>query len=149
MMKIFIIAVLLLIAPFGFSQKRDKKNEQAPIEVKQEARKIVMQLTSGDTTVHKMLMKQLSNIMTVAPDTKIEVVCHGPGLTILVESKTIVGQKIQESKSKGVDFVACQYSMTERKVNESELVKEARIVEAGIIEVVDKQNAGWAYIKAG
>jgi uncharacterized protein len=149
-MKTILFAVILLITPLTFGQKKDKKVKETPqTEIKQEARKIVMQLTSADTTVHKMLMKQLSNIMTVAPETQIEVVCHGPGLSMLVESKTIVGQKIKESKAKGVDFVACKYSMTERKVSESELIKESRIVEAGIIEIVDKQNSGWSYIKAG
>lgn len=149
-MKIITLVLILLIAPLTFGQKKDKKVKETPqTELKQAPRKIVMQLSSADTTVHKMLMKQLSNILTVAPETQIEVVCHGPGLSMLVETKTIVGAKIKESKAKGVDFVACKYSMTERKVNESELVKEARIVEAGIIEIVDKQNAGWAYIKAG
>lgn len=149
-MKTILLAIILLITPLTFGQKKDKKVREMPkSELKQEPRKIVMQLTSADTTTHKMLMKQLSNILTVAPETQIEVVCHGPGLSMLVEDKSIVGQKIKESKAKGVDFVACKYSMTERKVNESELVKESRIVEAGIIEIVDKQNAGWAYIKAG
>lgn len=149
-MKTILLAIILLITPLTFGQKKDKKVREMPkSELKQEPRKIVMQLTSADTTTHKMLMKQLSNILTVAPETQIEVVCHGPGLSMLVEDKSIVGQKIKESKAKGVDFVACKYSMTERKVNESELVKESRIVEAGIIEIVDKQNAGWTYIKAG
>lgn len=149
-MKTILFALILFIVPMTFGQKKDKKVKETPqTELKQEPRKIVMQLTSADTTVHKMLMKQLSNILTVAPETQIEVVCHGPGLSMLVEAKTIVGQKIKESKAKGVDFVACKYSMTERKVNETELVKESRIVEAGIIEIVDKQNTGWAYIKAG
>lgn len=149
-MKTILFAIILLIAPLTFGQKRDKKVKESPqTELKQEPRKIVMQLTSADTTVQKMLMKQLSNILTVAPETQIEVVCHGPGLSMLVEVKSIVGLKIKEMKAKGVDFVACKYSMTERKVNESELMKESRIVEAGIIEIVDKQNTGWAYIKAG
>lgn len=149
-MKTILFAFILLIAPLTFGQKKEMKVKETPqTENKQEPRKIVMQLTSADTTVHKMLMKQLSNIMTVAPETQIEVVCHGPGLSMLVESKSIVGQKIKESKAKGVDFVACKYSMTERKVNESELMKEARIVEAGIIEIVDRQNEGYVYIKAG
>lgn len=149
-MKTIFFALILLFAPLTFGQKKDKKvKDTLQTEIKLEPRKIVMQLTSADTTVHKMLMKQLSNILTVAPETQIEVVCHGPGLSMLVGSKTIVSQKIKESKVKGVDFVACKYSMTERKVNESELIKESRIVEAGIIEIVDKQNIGWAYIKAG
>lgn len=147
-MKTILTILILAITPLAFAQKKEKKSKKETVTV-QEPRKIVMQLTSGDTTVHKMLMKQLSNILTVAPETKIEVVCHGPGLSILVEEKSIVNEKIVASKTKGVDFVACRYSMKERKVAESEINTNARIVEAGIIEIVDKQNEGYVYIKAG
>ena len=147
-MKTVLTILLLAITPLTFAQKKEKQSKKETVTV-QEQRKIVMQLTSGDTTVHKMLMKQLSNILTVAPDTKIEVVCHGPGLSMLVEAKSIVNDKILASKSKGVDFVACRYSMKERNVSETEINSNARIVEAGIIEIVDRQNEGFVYIKAG
>mgnify|MGYP006170598927 FL=1 len=147
-MKTVLTILLLAITPLTFAQKKEKQSKKETVTV-QEPRKIVMQLTSGDTTVHKMLMKQLSNILTVAPDTKIEVVCHGPGLSMLVEAKSIVNDKILASKSKGVDFVACRYSMKERNVSETEINSNARIVEAGIIEIVDRQNEGFVYIKAG
>ncbi len=147
-MKTILAILLLAITPLTFAQKKEKQSKKETVTV-QEQRKIVMQLTSGDTTVHKMLMKQLSNILTVVPDTKIEVVCHGPGLSMLVEAKSIVNDKILASKSKGVDFVACRYSMKERNVLEAEINSNARIVEAGIIEIVDRQNEGYVYIKAG
>lgn len=145
-----LIIILLFVTTLGFSQKSEKKSKaEKTVETVQEPRKIVMQLTSADTTAHKMLMKQLKNILSVAPDTKIEVVCHGPGLNMLVSEKTIVAKQMKEAAEKGVDFAACRFSMKERNVSEEQLFEQARIVEAGIIEIVDKQNAGWAYIKAG
>ena len=147
-MKTLFTILLLAITPLTFAQKKEKQSEKEAVSV-QEPRKIVMQLTSGDTTVHKMLMKQLSNILTVAPETKIEVVCHGPGLSMLVVAKSIVNEKIFASNANGVAIVACRYSMKERNVAESEINTNARVVEAGIIEIVDKQNEGYVYIKAG
>ncbi len=147
-MKTVLTILLLALTPVIFAQKKEKQTKKETVTVL-EPRRIVMQMTSGDTTVHKMLMKQLNNILTVAPDTKIEVVCHGPGLSMLIEAKSIVNDKIEASKAKGVDFVACRYSMKERKVSESEINSKARIVEAGIIEIVDRQNEGYVYIKAG
>lgn len=145
-----LIIILLFVTTLGFSQKSEKKSKaEKTVVTVQEPRKIVMQLTSADTTAHKMLMKQLKNILSVAPDTKIEVVCHGPGLNMLVSEKTIVAKQMKEAAEKGVDFAACRFSMKERNVSEEQLFEQARIVEAGIIEIVDKQNAGWAYIKAG
>jgi hypothetical protein len=65
---------------------------------KNSVHKIIFQLTTNDTMAHKALMKQLNNITTVAPTTKIEIVCHGPGLEMLITEKSIVHQKI---KNKG------------------------------------------------
>lgn len=111
--------------------------------------KIVFQLTSNDTIAHKALMKQLGNILTLVPTAKLEVVCHGPGLSMLVNQTSIVKEKISEFSDKGVDFMACQFSMKERKVAKEELHSNAKIVPGGILEIVQKQEQGWSYIKAG
>lgn len=111
--------------------------------------RIIFQLTSGDTTAHKQLMKQFGNILTVSPTTKIEVVCHGAGLDMLVSDKTIVEEKIKQFSEKGVVFNACEFSIKERKVDRNKIIKSAGFVPAGIIEIVSKQEQGWSYIKAG
>ncbi len=111
--------------------------------------KIIFQLSIDDSLAHKALMKQLNNITTVAPGTKIEVVCHGPGLNMLVLGKTTVQEKILQMKMKGVEFVACEFSMSERNVPKEKIIPEAGFVKAGIIEIVTKQEQGWSYIKSG
>ncbi|MFM9948876.1 MAG: DsrE family protein [Saprospiraceae bacterium] len=111
--------------------------------------KIVFQLTSGDTAVHRALTKQLHNALTAAPKSQIEVVCHNQGIYFLVSSKTLQAEKIRELKGKGVVFAACENTMRERKIKKDELVPETITVPAGIIEIVKKQRKHWAYIKAG
>lgn len=111
--------------------------------------RIIFQLTSGDTTAHKQLMKQFGNILSVSPTTKIEVVCHGAGLDMLVIDKTIVEEKIKTFSEKGVVFNACEFSIKERKVDRNKITKHAGYVPAGILEIVSKQEQGWNYIKAG
>jgi uncharacterized protein len=111
--------------------------------------KIVFQLSNNDTLSHKALMKQLGNITSVAPNTQIEVVCHGPGLDMLVNGKSTVHDKISHFTQKGIQFLACEFSMSERKVEKEKIIKEASFVKAGIIEIVSKQEQGWSYIKSG
>ena len=111
--------------------------------------RIVFQLSTNDTLAHKALMKQIKNITSVAPDTKIEVVCHGPGLEILVIGKTTVQEKIALFTDKGIDFLACEFSMSERNVSKEKIIPQAKYVKAGIIEIVSKQEQGWSYIKSG
>lgn len=111
--------------------------------------KIVFQLSIDDSLAHKALMKQLNNITTVAPGTQIEVVCHGPGLSMLVMGKTTVQEKIQQLKKKDIVFVACEFSMSERNIPREKIIPESGFVKAGIVEIVTKQEQGWSYIKSG
>lgn len=141
--KTFIVTILQIVS-FGFvTAQQVGSTEQKP------EHKIIFQLTSGDTTAHKQLMKQFNNILTVSPTTKIEVVCHGAGLDMLVSGKTIVEDKIKMLADKGVVFNACEFSIKERKVEKSKIISSAGFVPAGIIEIVSKQEKGWSYIKAG
>ncbi len=116
---------------------------------KNSVHKIIFQLTTNDTMAHKALMKQLNNITTVAPTSQIEIVCHGPGLEMLITEKSIVHQKIKQLSAIGVSFIACEFSMKERNVPQDKIIPEAGYVKAGIIEIVSKQEQGWSYIKSG
>ena len=142
-MKKLVFIVLTTLIVFNISAKSSKSKS------KESVHKIVFQLTSNDTMAHKSLMKQLNNITSVAPTTKIEVVCHGPGLDMLVSDKTIVLEKIKQLKAIGVNFIACEFSMKERNVPIEKIIPEAGFVKAGIIEIVTKQEQGWSYIKSG
>ncbi len=142
-MKNLVFTLFMALLVFNISAKNSKNKS------KESVHKIVFQLTTNDTMAHKSLMKQLSNITSVAPTTKIEVVCHGPGLDMLVTGKTVVQEKIKQLKVIGVDFVACEFSIKERNVPIEKIIPEAGFVKAGIIEIVTKQEQGWSYIKSG
>ena len=111
--------------------------------------RIVMQLTSGDTIVHKNLMKQFRNMLETSPTAKIEVVCHGPGMDMLMSDRSVVGDRVKEFASKGVAFTACDNTIRERQLDPAKVLPEAGHVKAGIIHIVERQEDGWSYIKAG
>lgn len=150
-MKKLLVAVLLLTAGLAVNAQNEKHvcpGDEMKSE-KKTVHKIIFQITTEDTLAQKALMKQLNNILTLAPDTKLEVVCHGPGLNMLVSGKTIVQDKVQQMKKKGVEFVACEFSMSERNIPKDKIIPEAGFVKGGIIEIVTKQEEGWSYIKSG
>lgn len=111
--------------------------------------RIVMQLTSGDTLVHKNLMRQFKNMLEAAPTAQIEVVCHGPGMDLLMTDRSIVQGKVKEFVAKGVAFLACDNTIRERELDPAKVMPEAGHVKAGIIHIVERQEDGWSYIKAG
>jgi intracellular sulfur oxidation DsrE/DsrF family protein len=111
--------------------------------------KIVFQMSSPDTLVHKSLMKQLNNILSVAPQTKIKVVCHGPGIYVLVPDHSIATQAIERLRLKGVEFIACEFSIEERKISSDKMLQGISYTKAGILEVARLQDEQWRYIKSG
>ena len=111
--------------------------------------RIVMQLVSGDTLVHKGLMRQLRNMLEAAPTLHMEVVCHGPGMDMLMSDRSIVADKVKHFSERGIVFLACENTIKERDLDRSKVLPEAGFVKAGIIHIVERQEQGWSYIKAG
>ena len=139
---LFLLAVTVPSISFAQAEK--------PVVVSTKKHKVIFQLTTSDTLSHKGLVRQLNNLLNAAPNAKLEVVCHGPGITFLQTDVTKQAEKIKELKARGVDFVACENTLRERKIKPTDLLQQdSRIVPAGIVEIVMKQEKGWAYIKAG
>lgn len=140
---LFSTLTLLFLASFALRAQ----NESQVVSLANH--KIVFQLTNDDTLLHKAVMKQIRNIYKAAPNASVEVVCHNNGIKMLQTAQTNQADNIRELKARGVDFVACENTMRERKIKKEDLVPECRTVPAGIIEIVMKQEQGWSYIKAG
>lgn len=137
----------MLFLSFSLAAQSNENIKKGP--KKERKHRIVFQLTSNDPEVHKGLMRQLGNVLDASPSTKMEIVCHGPGLEMLIKEKSTVHAKIQEFKELNVSFVACENTMKQKDIPVEAIIPEAGFVKAGIIEIVKKQEAGWSYIKAG
>lgn len=112
--------------------------------------RIVFEITTPDTAQQRVLLRQINNVLKDAAGTRIEVVCHGPAIFMLVKDKTVLLPIMDELKNKQhVDFAACNNSMRKNNIESSQLVPVANIVPNGVMEVVGKQEDGWSYIKAG
>lgn len=78
--------------------------------------------------------------------TQIEIVAIGPGLDMLKrESKAET--RVSQAIDLNIDVVACGETMTATKVGAAELIGGVRVVPGGIIEIADRQRAGWVYIR--
>jgi intracellular sulfur oxidation DsrE/DsrF family protein len=112
--------------------------------------RIIMQLTSADPEVHKGLMNQLQAIKARWADSvKIEVVIHGPGMDLLIKDKSPWQDKISEFRKKGVEFLACENTMRQKNISKESLISDIGFVPFGLVYIVEKQEQGWSYLKAG
>ncbi len=98
-------------------------------------------------------MANLRNHLNAAPDTKIVVVAFGYGVDFLVEgAKDSRGNTFEAAVgalgSSGVEFRVCRNTLTARKISEQSLLMDAKIVQAGVVEIARLQfDEGYAYLK--
>ncbi len=137
MKKIFLFLVCcILLASLLFAQQKQHK--------------IVFDFTKADTASFATMVRHVKNIMTMTGNAKLEVVCHGPGLDMLIKDKSTVQKEIEELYVKfNVVFAACEETMRRRGIDKSQLISQAITVPAAILEISTKEQGGWSYIKAG
>jgi len=79
-------------------------------------------------------------------NSQIEIVAIGPGLNML-KSESKVTARIEQALDQSIDVVACGETMHAMKVTKDDLVGGVRVVPGGLIEIADKQRAGWVYYR--
>ena len=95
------------------------------------------------------IITQLGNVREAWPNAKIEVVCHSGGLDLLLTAKSKVANQVNGLSAQGVIFSACNNTMRRRNVKKEDLLSSALVVPSAFVELVLKQEEGWAYIKGG
>ncbi|TMI92810.1 MAG: hypothetical protein E6H08_11460 [Bacteroidetes bacterium] len=134
MKKIFFSVIATLIFTSG-------------IYAQEKQHKIVFDFTKADTASFSTVVRHAKNIISMTGNAKLEIVCHGPGLDLLMNEKTTVQKEIEELNKLKVVFAACNETMKRRGIDKSQLLSQAIIVPAAILEISLKQQEGWSYIK--
>ena len=114
--------------------------------------KVVYHINTGIDTAAAAL-NNIQNHLKAAPNTKIVVVTHGPGIDFLLsDAKDSKGRvfsgTVSDLASQGVEFRVCNNTLSDRKIDPGKLLMEASIVPSGVAEVARLQaQEGYAYIK--
>lgn len=111
--------------------------------------KIIWEMSSGDTAQQRVLFNQVNNVLAEEPDTKIEVVFHSHSVYAMLKDTGYFKMQINALYKQGVVFAVCNNSLKRRNIDKSRVIPEAIIVPVAILEIVQKQEEGRAYIKAG
>ena len=93
-------------------------------------------------------LKNVTNILKEAPDTQVEVVCHGAGIGLVEKARTDHAEAVEALAKKGVKFVACENTMRRNSIRKEDLLPGVGTVPSGAVEVIRKQQKdGYAYFK--
>ena len=112
--------------------------------------RVVFDVTSKDTNVHKAVIRWCNEAFNTDPDAKLEVVFYGQSLEMITQGKSIVSSDvIRLAREKKVAFLVCATSMKRWNVDKSQLLPGVLPVPDGIYEIYQKQKEGYGYIKVG
>lgn len=110
--------------------------------------RIVIQVNEDDA---KKWIAVLANVRNIQADlgtknVSIAVVAISYGLGMLT-AESLAANDVQDAIATGVEFIACGNSMTAQKVAKDDLVEGVRIAKAGYVEIMRRQQQGWAYLR--
>jgi len=110
--------------------------------------KIVFHVTDNDPAKWNQILNNANNVQQALgkENVSIEVVANGPGLNML-KFDSEVANRMTDAAKNGVVLAACGTTMKALKVSEKDLHAGVKVVPAGIVEIMQKQEAGWTYVK--
>ena len=134
------------MSALAFSQKN---TPGTGVSDEKKTHRIVFQVSTPDTAAYRSLTKQLNNVLEHWPTAQLEVVVHNKGISMMLKDKTNVQPEIAALKKRGVQFSSCENTLKSQKLEKSQIIAESGFVPVGLAEIVERQEDGWSYIKAG
>ncbi len=110
--------------------------------------RIVIQINEQDVKKWNAVLANIHNIQTeLGPqNVAIAVVAIGDGLGML-SAESLAANGVQDALAAGVEFVACGNSMKAQHIAKDDLVAGVSVSVAGYVELMLRQQAGWAYLR--
>ncbi len=111
---------------------------------------VIFVVTSSDQNDWNTAMVLANHFLDgIQPDAAtVEVLAYGGGIGIMAKTAP-TGPQLAELQKRGVHFVACENAMRAHHILSSDLLSGVTTVPSGIVELVRKQEAGYAYVKVG
>lgn len=110
--------------------------------------RVVIQVSDDDASRWNLVLNNARNVQKEVgkANVEVEVVAYGPGLGILRDD-SVVANRVQEALTSGIRFVACRNTMQAQRVTEAQMVPGIGYAQAGVVEIIKKQQEGWAYLR--
>jgi intracellular sulfur oxidation DsrE/DsrF family protein len=109
----------------------------------------LFQVSDNDPARWNMILSNMLNLKegVGSEGAEIELIAYGPGITML-KADSAVKQRIADALKSGVRINACQNTMNVMKLAPADMLPEIGYVPSGVVEVMKKQQQGWAYIRS-
>lgn len=110
--------------------------------------KVVFDVTSQDTTDHKLALRWANEVLKAEPTAQVEIVLFGKSLAMINKERSVVADALtQLASNKNASIKVCRVAMQANNVDATQLVPGVQMIADGIYEIISKQRQGWGYIK--
>ena len=109
---------------------------------------VVIQVSDNDPAKWQLALINAQNVRKAFGNAKvgIEIVAYGPGLKMLRSDSSVASELPAVAKS-GVKLLACGYTMSMMHTTHAELSHLVEVVPMGIVEIMQRQKEGYAYVR--
>lgn len=110
--------------------------------------KVVFQVSDADPKKWNLALNNAKNVQETFGKDKvaIEIVVYGPGIGML-KMDSEAGNRVNDAVASGVKMMACENTMHAQKLTRKDMLDSASYVPAGVVELMEKQKQGYAYIR--
>jgi intracellular sulfur oxidation DsrE/DsrF family protein len=110
--------------------------------------RVVMQVSDNDPAKWTLALNNARNLQSDlgAGNVEIEIVAYGPGIGML-KAESAVGNRIADALHAGVKVAACENTMRGQKLTKDDMLDGIGYVPAGVVEIMQRQQQGWAYLR--
>jgi uncharacterized protein len=151
MLRIFAAAMIVAAALAGSAIPAAAADASRP-------HRVAIQIDQNDAAVIGMALNNASHVIehyrAKGEDVDVEIVAYGPGLNMLRADTSAVkdrlDQLVQLAAPGRLKFAACnntKEAMEKREGHPITLVPQATLVPAGVVELMELQEAGWSYVR--
>lgn len=110
--------------------------------------RVAFQVSDPDPKKWNLALNNAGNVLQGLgkENTQVEIVVYGPGIGML-KAGSPVAKRVNKAVKDGVKIVACENTMTNMKLTKADMNPSIGYVPGGVIELMNLQKAGWAYIR--
>lgn len=119
-----------------------------PANAQKTKSKVVFQVSDNDPARWALTLNNVRNVQVDLADdgVDVEIVAYGPGIGML-KGDSSVAKRIADALKDGVTVVACENTMKGQKLVYADMLPDIGYVPAGVVELMRKQQQGYAYIR--
>lgn len=109
---------------------------------------VVIQVSDDDQKTWNQALNVVRNIQAEYGKDKVdvEVVVFGNGIGLLRDESPLAN-RIEDTLASGAAVVMCENTMRARKVTKDDMLPKIGYVKAGVVEIIERQRAGWAVLR--